>query len=367
MSKFPITVSTPSRICLFGEHQDYLGLQVIALAINLRFSATLVPRADSKIVIHSDYFKDDDATVTVPLDQPIHYQNKRDYLRSTIKVLQNKGLCFPSGADVYLKSQIPIGKGMCSSTALVMVLIKLYLEYIGAPQKDQPETMAQWGFEAEVETFGEPGGKMDHVTSAMGGLLHLDFVGGGMKATRLSRDLPGRLLLFDSLEPKDTIGVLAGAKTPVQEGLATLAPLGVESIRDLAENDEKLALLSHVLPEQRHKILASVDNYRIQRKALKLLSEGPFDPVELGNLLKRHHANLRDGLGISTPTIERIFAAAYDAGALGGKINGSGGGGCGYVYVRQEDAKRVTAAIERLGYPVYPLTQDTGIKREAYE
>ena len=27
-----ITVSTPSRICLFGEHQDYLGLEVIASA-----------------------------------------------------------------------------------------------------------------------------------------------------------------------------------------------------------------------------------------------------------------------------------------------------------------------------------------------
>ena len=34
-------VSTPSRLCLFGEHQDYLGLEVIACAINLRFSATI--------------------------------------------------------------------------------------------------------------------------------------------------------------------------------------------------------------------------------------------------------------------------------------------------------------------------------------
>ena len=34
-----IKISTPSRLCLFGEHQDYLGLDVIALAIDLRFSA----------------------------------------------------------------------------------------------------------------------------------------------------------------------------------------------------------------------------------------------------------------------------------------------------------------------------------------
>lgn len=30
-----IKISTPSRLCLFGEHQDYLGLDVIALAIDL--------------------------------------------------------------------------------------------------------------------------------------------------------------------------------------------------------------------------------------------------------------------------------------------------------------------------------------------
>ena len=31
-------IVTPGRICLFGEHQDYLGLPVIAMAISLRIS-----------------------------------------------------------------------------------------------------------------------------------------------------------------------------------------------------------------------------------------------------------------------------------------------------------------------------------------
>ena len=42
-----IKVETPSRICLFGEHQDYLGLEVIASAINLHFSTKAVKRNDS--------------------------------------------------------------------------------------------------------------------------------------------------------------------------------------------------------------------------------------------------------------------------------------------------------------------------------
>ena len=45
-------VSTPGRICLFGEHQDYLGLPVIAMAISLRVNIVGEKRKDRKIIIH---------------------------------------------------------------------------------------------------------------------------------------------------------------------------------------------------------------------------------------------------------------------------------------------------------------------------
>ena len=45
-------VTTPGRICLFGEHQDYLGLPVIAMAISLRISIIGKKRNDKKVIIH---------------------------------------------------------------------------------------------------------------------------------------------------------------------------------------------------------------------------------------------------------------------------------------------------------------------------
>ena len=45
-------ITTPGRICLFGEHQDYLGLPVIALAISLRSTIKAVRRNDRKIIIN---------------------------------------------------------------------------------------------------------------------------------------------------------------------------------------------------------------------------------------------------------------------------------------------------------------------------
>ena len=44
-------IKTPGRICLFGEHQDYLGLPVIAMAISKFSSLSGVARNDAKVVI----------------------------------------------------------------------------------------------------------------------------------------------------------------------------------------------------------------------------------------------------------------------------------------------------------------------------
>ena len=65
-------VSSPGRICLFGEHQDYLGLPVIAMAMNLRLKIQGQKRNDKKIIIHlpdirkSESFIIDDSINTKP-------------------------------------------------------------------------------------------------------------------------------------------------------------------------------------------------------------------------------------------------------------------------------------------------------------
>jgi len=77
--------------------------------------------------------------------------------------------------------------------------------------------------------------------------------------------------------------------------------------------------------------------------------------------LSTHHAQLRDGLDLSTPKIERMMDAALAAGALGGKINGSGGGGCIFAFApgREED---VAEAIRREGGVPYIVRVDDGAR-----
>lgn len=55
--------------------------------------------------------------------------------------------------------------------------------------------------------------------------------------------------------------------------------------------------------------------------------------------------------------------AALSAGALGGKINGSGGGGCMFVYA-PNNAQEVADAIDGAGGKSYIINVDSGTRIE---
>ena len=365
-------VSTPSRLCLFGEHQDYLGLEVIASAIDLRFTATVTERDDDIIHIlirdssidslnaqnHNNLYQEH----TIDLKEPITYRNTRDYLNSSVNLLLKNGYEL-RGADIKMDSEIPIGKGMCSSSTMIIVLIKALLERIGHPDKDDVNRIAYLGFAAEVLEFNEPGGMMDHYTSAIGGLVHLDFRS-DVTAERIDREVGGCFILFDSLQQKDTTKVLAASKIPTLAALEQLKPYGISSVRDFYEDENKLALLEKLDDFKKRKLTANINNYRILQEALALLREPEVEQQALGRLIYQHQVNLRDGLGISTDTIDRILDTAMNHGALGGKVNGSGGGGCLYAYARTEDAPEILEAVTKMGYPAKILKQDSGVRRE---
>lgn len=369
-----IFVSTPSRICLFGEHQDYLQLEVIAAAINLRFYAEISGRNDKILRITTSggkHLKLSDSVnnwgydeTIIDLSKPIVYENKRDYFKSIVNVLMKHGHTFEHGFDIHLDSEIPIGKGMSSSTTMIIVLIKALLEALNSEDKDNAEKIARIGFEAEVLEFNEPGGMMDHYSSALGGLVHLNFEKKDTTIDRIKNTIPGCFILFDTMEERDTTKVLALSKTPVVNGLSKLRQYGITSIKDFVNNEDNIKYLENVTDVEKVKILANIDNYKILKTAENLLKSGEINPVELGKLLKRHHANLRDGLNISTDTMERILNTAYENGALGGKVNGAGGGGCAYVYAMEEDAQRILKAVEAIGYSGCIIKQDTGVRKD---
>ncbi|MDI6829292.1 MAG: GHMP kinase, partial [Armatimonadota bacterium] len=110
------------------------------------------------------------------------------------------------------------------------------------------------------------------------------------------------------------------------------------------------------------KLKANLINRDITIEAMALFKGKP-DPKKLGELLTKHHEQLRNGIRVSTPKIDSMLQAAIEAGALGGKINGSGGGGCMFAYAPGRE-KEVVEALERAGGKAYILTIDQGARLE---
>ena len=106
-------ITTPGRICLFGEHSDYLGLPIIAMAISLRAKISGHKRTDNQVIIHQP---DINETETFSLED-LRYTKSRDYFKSCIKTCQNEGLIFLSQNTADESTQIPIRAGASSSSA----------------------------------------------------------------------------------------------------------------------------------------------------------------------------------------------------------------------------------------------------------
>ena len=346
-------ISTPGRICLFGEHQDYLGLPVIPMAISLRARFIGENRSDRKFLINKpvlnevDSFSLNDLTYTKP----------RDYFKSGVRVCLNEGLTFSNGFECELNSEIPIKAGTGSSSAIMVSWIHFLSQMADEPADWDQQKIGSLAYTAEVVEFNEPGGMMDQYSTALGDLIYIESKP-EISIKSLKPNL-GTFVLGDSCEPKDTMGILQRCrdsrlaiveKIKLQDPDFSLHEIELEEISRCDLNKDETTLFS-----------GTIQNRDLLRQALLELKKADSDHKKVGRLLSEHHTILRDVLEVSTPKIETMLDAAMNAGALGGKINGSGGGGCMFAYVPQNPEK-VVEAIEKTGGKAYIIHSEEGTR-----
>ncbi len=353
-----IKVSTPGRICLFGEHQDYLGLPVIAAAISRRVNITGLNRNDGKAVIHLPDIQSQESFEIYP---ELEYLHKRDYFRSALNILQREGYTFKKGLECTVEGNIPINSGTSSSSALLANWIHFLSRMADEPKPLSEKEIAEIAYRAEVVEFKEAGGMMDHYSTAVGNVIYLESTP-KISVETLKPNF-GSFVLGDSLEPKDTVGILKRVKYGVLEAVEKIKKAYPDfSLFSVQESDIKEfeALISK---DELDLIKANIDNRDILIEALALLKAENLNHQRFGELLAQHQLNLQALLKISTPKIDRMLAAAKEAGAYGGKINGSGGGGCMFVYA-PENTEEVAKSIEREGGKAYIIQIDKGTSLE---
>lgn len=346
-----VIFKAPGRICLFGDHQDYLGLPVIAFAINRFVKISAVP--NKKEIFHIR-MPDMKISRNISIYENFDILEYQDHLASTIRVVKRYGCIPDKGYTILITGKIPLNAGLSSSSAVVVAWVRFLLETFGCLEEISDELVAKIAYEAEVLELNSQGGKMDQYTIAIGGMIYLhtnkitDF-------KKIESPLKG-FIIGESGIPKNTQGVLGDLKRKALQSIkivqkhepkfkiATATILDVEKYNDILPNELKPFFY------------AAVKNHEITQLASILLNEKTINYIKIGELMNHHHHVLKNFLNVTTSKIDDMIDAAINAGAFGAKIVGSGRGGSICALTSFEKQSQVINAMIKAGakdaYPV---------------
>ena len=304
-----LITQTPLRVSFFGGgtdlpafYEQYEGA-VLSAAINRYVYIALHPYHERQYAL-----KYSQTEVVDKVDE-IQHRLIRECFRM---VDAQPGIELSSFADITSS-----GSGLGSSSAFAVGLLKALHAFQG--HHLAPASCADLACQVEIERLGDPIGKQDQYASAFGGLNYYRFLPDGRVLVdpvildRESREtLERRLVLVDTGRTRSAGAILSEQSRRTKGGGATV---------------ELLLAMREQAVTARH-----------------LLHQRDLDGF--GRLLNEAWALKRQvSAGISDPEIEALYQAGLDAGALGGKLLGAGGGGFVLFYCPESALPSLTAAV----------------------
>ena len=314
-----IITQTPLRISFLGGGTDfreyYLREEgcVLSTAIDKYIYVTIKERYDDRIRV--GYTK----TELVEDIDELEHELARECLRRT-------GI--HKRVEISTMADIPSeGSGLGSSSAVTVGMLNAMYTYLG--QTPNAEKLAREACEIEISTLGKPIGVQDQYIAAYGGQRLMRFLKNGcIEVESLGLDvkqvrrLNQHLMLFFT-------GITRKAETVLGE-----------QVQNIAERQQILQTMKGMVSRGRDALLAG------ETDELGLL-------LHEGWMLKKQLASR-----ISSDLIDDLYQTALDAGALGGKITGAGGGGYLLLYCPRHRQDMVRSALARLTELPFHLERD---------
>ena len=341
--KFEIISKAPARVCLFGDHQDYLNLPVIACAID-RFIEIKANKNNSDFL--KIYKTDLNEIEKININDPLENIENEDYLKLALKVLKRYN-CKPTfGYDIYISGDIPINAGLSSSSALTIAWIQFLIVAYEINISVSKLVLSKLAYETEVIEQGSSGGKMDQYTISHGKTIFLDTSNDKIKI--FSKPI-NYLIIGVSGESKDTLGMLSSLKSKTWEAINKVK----SKVLDFDPKNidlKKINMYLKILDEKLQPYLeAAIINYKITQKAKKEFLKNKIENQIIGKLMSEHHKLLKNNLKITTPKIDLMIDISLKSGAFGAKIIGSGGGGCIAVLSDKKNVNQIISNLKEVG------------------
>jgi len=303
------TSSAPGKVYLFGEHAVVYGEPAVPCAIERRATVTVEQRSDDRLRVDAkdltldgftvEYSSDTGETPDVDVSDSL-VEAATGYVDGAISQARDAAGAPNAGFDVSIESDIPLGAGLGSSAAVVVAAIDAATREVGATIDSRD--LAERAYEVEHDVQDGQASRADTFCSATGGAVRV----AGSECTSIDAPTLPFVIGYDG-GAGDTGELVAG-------------------VRELRETYDFAAST----------VAAIGDLVREGERALEA-----EDIERLGELMDFDHG-LLSALGVSARSLDAMVWAARDAGALGAKLTGAGGGGC---IVALDESDETTRAL----------------------
>ncbi len=314
-----IIVQTPVRVSFFGGGTDFPSFYrqeggcVLSTAIDKYIFVTIKERRfDDRIWV--SYTR---TQIAESVDEVEH-----ELIREAMRLTGTDG-----GVEITTMGDVPAGTGLGSSGTVTVGALNAMYAYKNRPVT--AETLARQACRIELDILKHPGGVQDEYIAAYGGLRFMEFQTDGtirVESVRLSSELKTRLnenlLLFYTGMNRRSGTILNEQENNVRDRLPIL-----RRMKEIAMTARREMEAGHL-------------------DALGVLLDESWQ-------LKKQLASR-----ISNGAIDEWYRAARQAGALGGKITGAGGGGFFLLYVPYERRQEVRQTLSHLREMPFHLEPD---------
>lgn len=312
-----IRAKAPLRISFAGGGTDVPpfprleGGAVLSATIDRYAWGTLRPRHDDRICISSLDFG---TSLAYSSRRDVVLDGEMDLVKAAIRKLIG---AYEQGFDLYLHTDAPPGTGLGSSSAMMVVLVGLLMEWKNRKLTDYQ--IAELAHEVERVDLGIAGGMQDQYAAAFGGVNHIEFqaekvvVNGLRLGADILNELEYNLLLVDTGKVRLSSRIIEDQVGRYERGEAD----SVAALREI-------------------KALAG------EMKDCLLRREW----ARFGCLLHeewQHKKKMSDR--ISSPELDDLYDLARRSGAIGGKITGAGGGGYMMLFCEFDKKHKVADAL----------------------
>ena len=346
-----LSVASPGRINLIGEHTDYNDGFVLPTAIDKRIYLEFSKNSSDNIC--NVYSRDLQAHLQFDLQEvKISSTGWHNYVLGVISEIQKKRKIL-NGFDCIMHSDLPFGAGLSSSAALECGMASGLNELFGLGLSKTE--IVELSMLAEHSFVGTKCGIMDQFASVMSRESKFIFLDcRSLEADYIPADLGDhRILLLNSMVSHQLAESEYNLRRQQCEETVKLIRKRfpeVSSLRDVSL--QQLADCSSTLPETLLKRATYVieENLRVEA-AVEALKAG--DLAGFGKLMYGSHEGLRSQYEVSCPEIDFLVDFAKIKGIPGARMMGGGFGGCTINLIRKDDVDQFVKEVTKAYFEKY--------------